>query len=832
MITDEIVDWVKTLSKWQQMLAERILNQRSIDDEFLVKVYNIFKIESGLSEGEAPEKIEFTKCSSNEKKCKIHWCSVGNISGVNRLASKDHLNVGEKLTIVYGENGSGKSGYTRLLNNAFISRGDKEIISDIYSKSIDDIYAEFSFDIDGCNRILKYPEDKNHFAFSRIRNFDSKSAMDDMMKESAVDFAPSELTFFDTFISACLEIQKMLDKERERKEEDNPFIKFFQNKGKALDAISSLTEKSNVEEIKKTFTISDEEKEQIKEVKIEKAKLVSLNINTQSEQINKVLQILELSIEKAQKFNGYFEREKIEEYKQEISALLDCKKILSLEGVEQFDAYEIESIGSPEWKTFIEAAKKYFDNIEKHYKCPLCGQSISKDDLIYKYWTYLESSAEKNYKTKKAIVDKLQGEIQNLDLLFVNESSIQEDWLVNNFKQNAEEIKNMFEQANKYRKKFQEEITNMEVELESYLIDTKIIEILKEKVSEKKNSLNQEEITKQISTYTKMENDYLDKEKVLELIPLISTYIEKLKWIAEANKGKIKTRSITNKQNELFKKYITEDYLSMFALECSNLNADFDAEIISRGSNGVALKKLQIKGNAPGKILSEGEQRAVAIANFLTEIQMDVGNVAIVLDDPVCSLDHKRRTVIAKRLLEESKRRQVIIFTHEISFFMELKTLANKESISFLQENVRKIGNVPGNIVQTIPWQGMNVKDRTGKLKNDLQEMTNVFNSGDMDGYYYKAKNWCELLRESWERAVEEILFNDSIQRYNPCVQTKRLKKAPFSPELYEELENGMTLCSAWCHDQASAINGTVPSLEELKGFIECFETYCKKNRA
>lgn len=149
----------------------------------------------------------------------------------------------------------------------------------------------------------------------------------------------------------------------------------------------------------------------------------------------------------------------------------------------------------------------------------------------------------------------------------------------------------------------------------------------------------------------------------------------------------------------------------------------------------------------------------------------------------------------------------------------------------FEQETIRKICDQPGDISTLIPWQGMNVKDRTGKLKNDLQKIVSVFNSGDMDTYYYKAKEWCELLRESWERAVEEILFNDAIQRYNPCVQTQRLRKAPFTHDLYTELEHGMTECSAWCHDQARAINANIPSVDDLKSYIECFEKYCKKHK-
>ena len=102
--------------------------------------------------------------------------------------------------------------------------------------------------------------------------------------------------------------------------------------------------------------------------------------------------------------------------------------------------------------------------------------------------------------------------------------------------------------------------------------------------------------------------------------------------------------------------------------------------------------------------MSEGEQRAIAIANFMTEVQMDSKNIGVVFDDPVCSLDHKRRNVIAERLLDEAAFRQVVIFTHDITFFMELKTLADKRGISYLQETIRKIAGIPGNIKYNIPW--------------------------------------------------------------------------------------------------------------------------------
>lgn len=822
--------WITTLPKWEQKLAYQIVEKKQVTEDFLKEVYDIFKIENKLSEGLLPD-VEGRPCPMDaDNTPAVIWQGVGNLHGVNKLKSNAKLEVSEGLTTVYGENGSGKSGYTRLLNNAFISRGDQEILPNIFTDNPEAVSADFRFLIDGNSVEYKFPECKGEYAFKTIRIFDAKSASDDMTRESTIDFAPSELQFFDELLSACLKIQKLLDAEKIEKKTENPTLKFFQNEGMALTYMRGISSDTNIEDIKSAFNVSENEKKKYEEIKFEKAKLIALNINRQTSIMDQVIDFLKAAERRYKLFEKAVSEENKDIYREQIRFLKKSKIVHDTDGLALFSEDSIEKLGSGEWKEFILSAKKYYDEISNHDKCPLCGHEISEKDLIHKYWKYLESDAEANLKVAKEAIQISKNSLNNLQLTFLVESSIQEQWLLENFKSETEIISTSFSNAKSVRDKLLEAIDN-ENEITETSIPVKVdIQGLISKIIGKKEALNQESINARINECTKIENEYVDKTKVIELLPVIQTYIEGLKWEMLAEKCKIKTRSITTKQKELFEKYVTDDYLKTFEEECGKLNARFDIKIVSRGSSGQTLKKLQIMGKAPGKVLSEGEQRAIAIANFLTEVQMDTRNVGIVLDDPVCSLDHKRRSFIVRRLLEEAKKRQVVIFTHEITFFMELKTEAERNGVIFKQATIRKMCDEPGDISPIIPWHGMNVKDRIGKLKNELQGVEAVFNSGNMEEYYYKAKGWCELLRESWERAVEEVLFNDAIQRYNPCVQTQRLKKAPFTQELYAELERGMTECSSWCHDQARAINGNVPTADELRQYMDCFEQYYKKN--
>ena len=83
----------------------------------------------------------------------------------------------------------------------------------------------------------------------------------------------------------------------------------------------------------------------------------------------------------------------------------------------------------------------------------------------------------------------------------------------------------------------------------------------------------------------------------------------------------------------------------------------------------------------PSDILSEGEQRALALAGFLTEVALTDGSGPIVVDDPVSSLDRDRGRRVAERLADEATRRQVVVFTHDIIFFNELCLAAEGRGI-------------------------------------------------------------------------------------------------------------------------------------------------------
>jgi pantothenate kinase-related protein Tda10 len=85
------------------------------------------------------------------------------------------------------------------------------------------------------------------------------------------------------------------------------------------------------------------------------------------------------------------------------------------------------------------------------------------------------------------------------------------------------------------------------------------------------------------------------------------------------------------------------------------------------------------------------------------------------------------------------------------------------------------------------------------------------------------------------ERALEEVLLNGVVERFQVGVQTQRLKAVTdITDEDYAVLEAAMTKCSKWLpgHDKAAADRTPVPGSAELKADIAALESWVNAIRA
>ncbi len=232
-------------------------------------------------------------------------------------------------------------------------------------------------------------------------------------------------------------------------------------------------------------------------------------------------------------------------------------------------------------------------------------------------------------------------------------------------------------------------------------------------------------------------------------------------------------------------------------------------------------------------VLSEGEQRALALSCFLAEL-IEVGaEHGIIVDDPVSSLDHSRMEAVAKRLVAESSAgRQVIIFTHNIMFHYMMENEARRADIPCHTEWMSSLGGTKFGIIDD-----SGKPNHTKKAKQRIGELNEAKAKLYKDGYDPAVQEFRDpltaiytLMRETWERIVEEILFNGTIQRFRPEVMTQSLKHACYDPANdYPAIFEGMKRCSHHSgHDRAADLPQELPEKVDIDADLQALVEFHK----
>jgi energy-coupling factor transporter ATP-binding protein EcfA2 len=257
--------------------------------------------------------------------------------------------------------------------------------------------------------------------------------------------------------------------------------------------------------------------------------------------------------------------------------------------------------------------------------------------------------------------------------------------------------------------------------------------------------------------------------------------------------------------------------------------------VVGETAHEVLLEGAKTPGWArTSQILSEGEARVIAIAGFLAELQLTAHTNAIVLDDPVSSLDHVFTAKIATRLVREALKRQVIIFTHNIAFLMELKdaTLALAmagTSVGITVNTLRRGGTWAGITTNGAPWYALHVKERAQYLDKLAHEIKSLY-PDNMPEYNDKAAFVYGLLREAWESCVEDDLFYNVVCRYRNSVQTLKLMEVAIEDPDVHNVDLHMSKASTWMtgHDKSKALHFDRPSPKELLADIDALRAFSK----
>ena len=235
----------------------------------------------------------------------------------------------------------------------------------------------------------------------------------------------------------------------------------------------------------------------------------------------------------------------------------------------------------------------------------------------------------------------------------------------------------------------------------------------------------------------------------------------------------------------------------------------------TRTSQGNTYQKCSISEitDPISSIMSEGEQEIISLSNFIAECTIDNRLNTIIFDDPVTSLDMDYRDLIAQKIVHLSQNRQVIVFTHDLSFLRLLidthKTIINSDCKII---SIDKYNGISGIITDEIPYLAKNVQERIDSIKRILREHDSL-NLNDSHGRETKLDSARKRFRMLLERSVEEILSNKTYERFSKNVH---LKKGNLTSYIVTEQSDVDFLLNLFSKYSVTEHDGGISTLSQL----------------
>jgi hypothetical protein len=317
----------------------------------------------------------------------------------------------------------------------------------------------------------------------------------------------------------------------------------------------------------------------------------------------------------------------------------------------------------------------------------------------------------------------------------------------------------------------------------------------------------------------------------------IVAYIESLEAVAAREEARraLSTASISHRIRELSRLAITDRLKEALEQEIGELDPIANrVELKASASKGkpAVQFKLRAEGREKvGKVLSTGEQTALATAFFLAELRVSNERSAILLDDPVSSLDHQRREHVATRLVEEAAKRQVVVLTHDLVFVYYLQEKAEELGVELHGQALERAFHSVGVVASDLPWEVKSPMERAKALRHELKAKLIPLYKGNDPCYDAEAQRWRLELRKGYERLIEVYVLGGTVERQARNIRVRNLHKVKWSAELAREIDAAVKEISGGAHQEPLGRQSPALTPKKLEALLEKFAALCAKTK-
>ncbi|MDK8264888.1 AAA family ATPase [Pseudomonas oryzihabitans] len=805
-IYEEILVWSRRLPAWRNDALRRLCVQGSWNDQDLDEILDLAKQQQGVESSFMPALLpvlfapDHLPAEANQDRTVV-LRSLNTLTNVGKIPNNQALDFHPSgLTIVYGGNGAGKSGYARVLKQACRARSPGAVHPDAYAANYQQLVpsAVIDFVLDGTAEQTIWSTRRDNAVRTELRGisvFDGDCAQHYLQSREAANFQPSALTYLQQLANNLNQaLRPRLQAEIAALVTDTtPFsiIPADTDAGRSVHPIGPTTDLTRARQLALLDENEQAERARLPREISEadptaKAALLDHAATRVLELANRITTVSSIVSDEAidAKLQAHRALVEAETAERAASALLQTGDSTQL----------LPGTGQGPWTVLFNAAREYSSRaaypaqpfpVTDDAVCVLCQQELSSEakDRLQRFDNYIRDRAAETAHAARKAWHQIAVEVGQACVDFTVTPNMLDSLRARNLSlpENITTYQGDLAARLQWLKKGV--TTAVWENRPTYQVEPPIIplievaETLRVEAGRLRANMNPGALAAKTLRLKELEARQLLSENIESIARAVNNLAHRDR-LQRCLNDIAATRPISTLAGQLARTYISEALAGRMNEELIRLELrHIAAKISSSGEAGAARLGIQLSDCqlAPHQVLSEAEQRMCALAYFFAELHQSGSTSGIVFDDPVSSLDHSHRTAVARRIVEESTDRQVIVFTHDAVFFGELNTLCHDAGLTPAVRSITYRAEGPGYVDVGLPYDMRRHRERIAQHRRDHQQIASSFSSPPGDVERYAIRNAYSDLRVTIEIGIEDTILNETVVRFRDGISVGRL---------------------------------------------------------
>lgn len=393
----QLAQWANLKDEWTRRIVRLVLaSGRPPSEADISNVYQLFLEEKRLESRTIPvEEPIASTATVAEREDSLVLTRLSEVVGVNAIVPGQAIDFNEGLTILFGENGAGKTGYARILKLMANSRKAEDILADINDPSAPaSPGASLNYKLGTVELSKAWKGERGEAPFTRMAIFDTLVVNYHVDEDAVYVYTPASLALFKHVNQGIQSVQQLLEAEIRRLNSSPGSLLARFNRGSSVyPLIESLGAASDIDEIKRLAQVGDDAQDRLKALQLSVA---ALRADTIPQQI-RTQQRRERAITQGLAWASALSGIPLSDYNAAVTTLATLRSDYAQFRATLFAAANLPAPLDETWTAFVSSGQAYREHLDRlgvhdESRCLYCRQALDSaaTELLGKYREYLE----------------------------------------------------------------------------------------------------------------------------------------------------------------------------------------------------------------------------------------------------------------------------------------------------------------------------------------------------------------------------------------------------------------------------------------------------------